>query len=147
AELARPYVHELEARTHRAGGGRQVAARPGHGRALASLGLDIGGVHDVGGAFRRAGGRLPLPRRGLLADVRPRRPDPGNAGAGEPCARPERPLAEGQDVEAVGPRAERVQLADGDVDDAVARADLVRPRLARALVLPGEARAAEDVED
>src|SRR5205823_2761112 len=53
-----------------------------------------------------------------------------------------RALAEREHVEPVRPPDQRVRLLPDPVDDAVARPDLVRLP-----VLPGETRAAEDVED
>jgi hypothetical protein len=58
------------------------------------------------------------------------------------------PVAEGDDVQPVVAGEQRVPFTAGEVDDAVAFADLVHAHVARgAELLPGPAASAEDVED
>src|SRR6478735_5259608 len=97
------------------------------------------------GQLQFAGRGLALPGMRAGGDLHGR-VHPQHAGAREPGRRRPRPLAEGQDVEAVVSRDERVVLRRGDVDDRVALAHLARCRAA-AVVLPEDARTAEHVED
>src|SRR5918992_3199022 len=121
---------------------------------LALHGLDVAEVHERLRTLhelphlRLAGGRFPLVRMVVADrhDVDERGPHPGDAGTRQNGIPVWQALAEGEDVEAVGPRAQGVRLRLGEVDQAIALAHLVGDAAA-AVVLPGDARAAEDEED
>ena len=84
----------------------------------------------------------------LGADRRPGLAEPRDPGARQPRdAGRVRALPEGEHVEPVGPGLQRVRVLERKMDEAVARAHLVADRVALALPLHGDARAAEDVED
>ena len=151
-QLARIDDHMLKTGRGRAGRAAEVTPFAADRRALAALPLDGVDVHDPPGARRgndelgRAGAGLAFPGRRVAAGAHPARAVPREAGPGQVGAAAANALAEGEHVEAVRPRLQRVSLPPGQVDEAVARADLVGGR-ALALVLPREAAAAEHPED
>src|SRR6476469_9045255 len=114
---------------------------------LLSFGLGLVDVDDVRRPRRgiaeleRFGLRLDVPRIvGAPLDPRPAEPDRVRPRQPPELGRMPRPA--NQHLEPVGPAAQRVLLLVCPVDDAVARAELVH-----LLVLPGEARTAEDADD
>src|SRR6185369_8759572 len=107
----------------------------------------LGEVGDAARAWRNvadlglAHGGLTLPGT-RPADVHPARMHPGDARARQHRVSLRLPLAVGEDVEPVGPGAQRVRMLLGQVDEGVAFADL--EDLA---VLPRETGTAENEED
>src|SRR4029450_7583137 len=116
-------------------------------------GLDLVDVDDATRA--RAGlrqlrlGKLGLHRPLVTAvDVDDRVRDANHAQPREVGVRPFGPDAEGERFDAVLARDEAVRLAVDEVDEAVARADLIRDVVvALVLTLPGQTGAAKDEED